>query len=376
MAGAGIGGTTAAAALAHDGFEVVLLERASNLDHVAVGGGIHLWPNGQKALGYLDGRDQALRDELDADARLKRASFETFRGGRLVRWDTHATLSVLRGTLHRHLRDALPAGAVRTDSAVVRYEEHGDGVTVVLGGGETVDADALVAADGVRSTVRGQLLADGPPRYAGYSTWTAVVDTEHPTAPPGLFRILFGRGARFVYYHVGQSKVYWEATVALPEGGSDAPGGHRDALLPHFDDFAEPTTAFISATDESAIVRGDIYDRPPTKTWVSGRVALLGDAAHPMTNALGQGANQAMEDAIVLADSLKGAPELGAALLDYQRRRVPRANRMVTLSHRLAWMHMWRSRPAVAARTAMLRTVGPFAVNATRKDAMRDFLAT
>lgn len=375
VAGAGIGGTTAAAALAHDGFDVAVLERAPNLDHVAVGGGIHLWPNGQKALAYLDGRDRALRDELDADARLKRASFETFRGGRMVQWDTHDTLSVLRGTLHRHLGAAVPAAAVRTDAVVEHYAEHADGVTVTLAGGETIDADALIAADGVRSTIRAQLLADGPPRYAGYSTWTGVVDAEHPAAPPGLFRILFGRGARFLYYYVGHRKLYWEATVALPEG-HDFGEGHQDALLSQFAAFAEPTATLISATDESTIVRGDIYDRPPTKTWVSGRVALLGDAAHPMTNALGQGANQAMEDAIVLSDSLKGAPDIGAGLLAYQRRRVPRANHMVKLSRRLAWMHMWRSRSAVAARTAMLSTVGRVGVNATRKDAMRDFMAT
>lgn len=376
MAGAGIGGMTAAAALAHDGFDVVVLERAPNLDHVAVGGGIHLWPNGQKALAYLDGRDRRLRDELEPEAQLQRASFETWRGTRMVEWDTHETLCVLRGTLHRILRDAVPRDALRTGAALESYEDRGDGVVVTVAGGDTVEADLLVGADGLRSVVRSRLLGDGPPRYTGYSTWTAIVDAKHPSAPPGLFRILFGRGARFLYYPVGRGKLYWEATVALPEGTADAAGNHRDALLSYLAGFAEPTGALISAADEAAIVRGDVYDRPPAKTWVSGRVALLGDAAHPMTNALGQGANQAMEDAIVLADSLKGADDATTGLLTYQRRRIPRANKMVKLSHTIAGVHMWRSRPAVAMRTAIMRTLGPVLVNATRNDAMRDFMAT
>jgi 2-polyprenyl-6-methoxyphenol hydroxylase-like FAD-dependent oxidoreductase len=375
IAGAGIGGMTAAAALTHKGVDAVVLERAPTLDHIRVGGGIHLWPNGQQALAYIDGRDKRLREELDPDAHLKHASFDTWRGSRMFQWDTHDTLCVTRGALHRALSDAVPEGVVRTDAAVAKYEEHGDGVSVTLASGEAIEADALVGADGAQSTVRAQLLGDGRPRYAGYTTWIGVVEFEHPNAPPGLFRILFGHGARFLYFPIGGGKLYWEASVGLPEGGRDPAGGHRETLLSHFSQFAEPTVPLISATDDEAIVRGDIYDRPPAPSWGSGRVTLLGDAAHPMTNALGQGANQAMEDAVVLADSLALGAEVTAALQEYQRRRIPRASKIQKLSHRLAGVHMWRRRPAVWSRTAFLRTLGPFVINAMRKDVSGDFLA-
>jgi 2-polyprenyl-6-methoxyphenol hydroxylase-like FAD-dependent oxidoreductase len=313
IAGAGIGGMTAAGALTHKRVEVLVLERAANLDHVRVGGGLHLWPNGQRALDYIGGSSERLREELDPDAYLQRASFDNWRGSAMHEWDTHDTLCVTRGGLHRALSDAVPANAVRTDAAVSGYEERDDGVSVMLASGETIEADGLVGADGIQSTIRSQLLGDGPPRYAGYTTWIGVTEFEHPEAPPGLFRILFGHGARFLYFPVGGGRQYWEASVAVPEGGRDPDGGHRDALLTHFSRYAEPTVPLISATDDAGIVRFDIYDRAPAKSWGSGRVTLLGDAAHPMTNAFGQGANQAMEDAVVLADSLSRESTVTAA---------------------------------------------------------------
>jgi 2-polyprenyl-6-methoxyphenol hydroxylase-like FAD-dependent oxidoreductase len=376
IAGAGIGGMMAAGALARNSADVVVLERASNLDHIQVGGGLHLWPNGQKALDYLaDGASDRLRAKLDPDTYLKRASFDDWRGSSMLTWDTHDTLCVTRGDLHRAISETVPSGVVRTDAAVASYEDAGDRVVVTLASGNTVEGDALVGADGLRSTVRSQVLRDGPPRYVGYTTWVGVTKLEHPAAPPGLFRILFGHGARFLFYPVGRGEFYWEATVAVPEGSHHPTKRHREVLLSHFAQFAEPTAALISATDDSAIVWADNYDRKPSETWSAGRVTLLGDAAHPMVNALGQGANQAMEDAVVLADSVAKNDDLIAALREYQRRRTPRANKIQKLSHTISRVHMWRSRPAVWARTAFLRTLGSIVINATRKDVTRDFMA-
>jgi 2-polyprenyl-6-methoxyphenol hydroxylase-like FAD-dependent oxidoreductase len=111
----------------------------------------------------------------------------------------------------------------------------------------------------------------------------------------------------------------------------------------------------IAATDESAILRNDIYDRPPLKQWSSARVTLLGDAAHPTTPNLGQGACQAIEDAVVLAQCLAGEPEVGAALRRYESARIPRTTRIVLLSRRFGQIGQLQSPLLCRLRDAVVR---------------------
>jgi 2-polyprenyl-6-methoxyphenol hydroxylase-like FAD-dependent oxidoreductase len=154
-------------------------------------------------------------------------------------------------------------------------------------------------------------------------------------------------------------RVYWYATESVPEGQGDPLEGRKQGLLKLFRGWHEPVEALIEATDESAILRNDVYDRPALRRWSVGRATLLGDAAHPMTPDMGQGACQAIEDAVVLADCLSQGSEVAEALRAYESRRIPRTRRVVRESRQAGTIAQWSNPLACRLRKALLRS--PFA---------------
>lgn len=153
----------------------------------------------------------------------------------------------------------------------------------------------------------------------------------------------WGPGRRFGMVPIERGRVYWFATLNTPPGGRDEPRQARSTLLRLFGDWHLPIAALLEATPEEAILRNDILHRMPVRTWGTGRVTLLGDAAHPMTPNLGQGACQAIEDAVVLANCLRDAADPIQALRHYETRRIPRANGFVLGSLRLGRIAQWES---------------------------------
>jgi 2-polyprenyl-6-methoxyphenol hydroxylase-like FAD-dependent oxidoreductase len=219
---------------------------------------------------------------------------------------------------------------------VTGYEARPDGVTLRFSSGPAVEGALLVGADGLRSAVRGQLLADGEPRYAGYVAWRGVADTREGVG--AVATEAWGRGRRFGLVPIDGDRTYWFATHNATAGGGDQSDLVRDTLLRLFQGWLPPIREVLLATPGDSILRGDIQDRPPAARWGEGRVTLLGDAAHPMTPNLGQGACQAIEDAVVLARELSatgvGADPV-ATLRRYEAARAPRANAVVTAARRL-----------------------------------------
>jgi 2-polyprenyl-6-methoxyphenol hydroxylase-like FAD-dependent oxidoreductase len=147
---------------------------------------------------------------------------------------------------------------------------------------------------------------------------------------------MWGRGARFLFYRIGPEEVYWEGTFAAPAGGGEPVEQRRQAVLERFKGWSAPTQRIVEATEQTAITRADMYDRPPSKQWGVERVTLIGDAAHAMTNALGQGANQAIEDAVVLARCVADGADPVKGLRDYEAERIPRTTKFASMSWSLA----------------------------------------
>jgi 2-polyprenyl-6-methoxyphenol hydroxylase-like FAD-dependent oxidoreductase len=173
--------------------------------------------------------------------------------------------------------------------------------------------------------VRRQLAGDEKPRFAGYASWQAVADYRDEATPNGLFWIVWGPGARFLFYRVSAESVYWEGIFATPEGQGDPPGGRKQAVLDRYAGWTHPVEAIVAATEEHAISRADAYDRKPLKRWGEGDVTLLGDAAHAMLPFAAQGAAMAIEDAAVLADCLSRQPgNATEAFRQYATLRQPR----------------------------------------------------
>ncbi|MCE9573195.1 MAG: FAD-dependent monooxygenase, partial [Deltaproteobacteria bacterium] len=264
-------------------------------------------------------------------------------------------IAIHRARLHAALLDAAGRERVRTDAGVTGYAARQGGVTVHTTAGD-LEADLLVGADGLHSAVRAQLVGDGAPRYAGYTSWRGVTtEAAAGIALDARTTEAWGRGARFGVVGIGGGEVYWFAVADAPAGEQDD-GDPRPALAARFAGWHPPIEALIAATPAERIVRTDIRDRPPITTWARDRVVLLGDAAHPMTPNLGQGGGQAIEDAVALDACLAEAPGATAeALARYQHIRVARANRIVRDSRRMGAVGQWRNPVACWLRDLALR---------------------
>ncbi|MBP2580709.1 2-polyprenyl-6-methoxyphenol hydroxylase-like FAD-dependent oxidoreductase [Streptomyces sp. PvR006] len=379
--GAGIGGLTAAVALHRGGWQVTVLERAADL--APVGAGIGLAPNAQRALDVI-GLGDRVRDlaAWQGDGGMRAP------GGRwLARTDAAAAAARFGGPLvllHRAtlvgiLTSALPDGAVRTGAAATLVDPGDDRrpARVATPDGE-IEAALVVAADGIRSAARHTLFPDHPgPRYAGCTTWRVVVPApERPFAPHETW----GAGRLWGTQPLKDGRIYAYAMAAAPAGGR-APDDERAELLRLFGDWHHPVPEILAATDPAGVLRHDVHHLPdPLPAFHRGRVALLGDAAHAMMPSLGQGGNQAVEDAVVLAHhvgpaadaehsgSAPGPHPAGPAtdfvpsrdLAAYTADRLPRTTAIVRKAARTGAVTLLAARPAVALRSALVSAVSRF----------------
>jgi 2-polyprenyl-6-methoxyphenol hydroxylase-like FAD-dependent oxidoreductase len=282
-----------------------------------------------------------------------RSAILTWEGRELTR----VPPDLLEGTIALHRADlqtelAAAVGEVRLGVEVTAVEQGDDGVLATGADGREERGDLLIGADGLSSVVR-HAIADVEPRYAGYTAWRGVSPVP---VEPGRLTESWGVGERFGLVDIGRGRTYWFATKNAPEGESDEPQGRKAEIVRRFSAWHEPIAAIVEAADETAILRNDVFDLEPLPRWSNGRVVLVGDAAHATTPGVGQGAAQAIEDAVVLADRLARRGELGAALAEYEAIRRPRAEAVLKLSRRvdmaaqLASPLGWRLRNALVRR--------------------------
>lgn len=351
--GSGIGGLSAGIALRQAGLEVEVFERASELREV--GAGLSLWANALTALRHLGLREETLRHGVADGAS---GGIRTWRGETLVAADSGAlrdrfgetVVGVHRAALQRLLLSALGETRVRLGKSLSHVEEADEHVTAHFADGTTARGDLLIGADGLHSVVRAQLHGARPPRYAGYSAWRAVIPFKLLPGQGGEF---WGDGKRFGCLLLTGGRVYWFAVRTQPEGVE----GGEENLLRLFRGWSPPVEALIAATPKSAVLHNDIYDRPVLARWGRGRVTLLGDAAHPMTPNLGQGACQALEDAVILGTCLAREIDVPTALRHYEAVRRPRTHRIVQQS-RLLGVIAQASNPLLAElRNALFKHV-------------------
>jgi 2-polyprenyl-6-methoxyphenol hydroxylase-like FAD-dependent oxidoreductase len=343
VVGGGIGGLCAAIALRRAGHEVTVFERTGRLE--AAGAGITLFTNAMHGLDAL-----GMRESVATRAAAARKIAILLADGRELASTPRdlfdGAVAVHRGDLQAVLADT--AGEVRLGTEVTGL---GDSV-VRLADGSEERADLVVGADGVHSLVRRSLWPDSRPRYAGYTAWRGVTELA---LDPGRWTESWGAGERFGLIDLGAGRTYWFATKNAPEKEGDEPGGRRDELLRRFSDWHEPIRDVLEAAQEEAILRNDVYYLDPLPAWSKGRVVLLGDAAHATTPGIGQGAAQAIEDAVVLVRSLAEHPSVSEALADYETKRRPRAERVLKISRRADKGGQLEGRLACTIRNTLVR---------------------
>lgn len=369
IAGAGIGGLSAALALARKGFRVVLLERARRLEET--GAGIQLSPNASRVLIGLGLRamlePQAVAPEAIRIARSSGREIVRIPLGSPIEFRFGAPYWVIhRADLQAALVQAVAAQPdidLRLGTEVTDFATHPRGVTVKA---QVVDAVieetglALIGADGVWSNIRTRLDDRHLPRFAGRTAWRAVVPIEAVDAEfrERITHLWLGSDAHLVNYPVRAGRlVNLVATVHdnYQEAGWSAPG-ESQALLARFAHWSEPARRLLAAPDRW--LKWALFDRAPARRWGRGPVTLLGDAAHPMLPFLAQGGAMAIEDAAVLADCLargETAPE--TSLRAYEGQRRPRTGR-VQLEARSNNVTYHLGGPAALARDAALRSLG------------------
>ena len=335
IVGGGIGGLATAIALRRAGHEVQILERASQA--AEVGAGLAIWPNGCRALAALGAGDTR-------GLGVRRLQLRSWRG-RLLGEMPLAELKgrygfelilMHRTDLHGSLLEILGRNAIQLGSEVIGFEPAGSRVRVALRSGRQCDADLLVGADGIRSTVRQALLADGEPRFSGATCWRGVTTFTLEEGSGTAFN-WWGRGGEFGIFPLHDGRVYWFGVQNRPSGEADSPRGRKADAMAAFASWPEVISAVVQATDEGSVLRNDLYDRPPVRSWSWGRVTLVGDAAHPLLPNAAQGACQALEDAVALGNALQSG-SIEGGLKIYEARRVKAANSVVSRAHQTARM--------------------------------------
>jgi 2-polyprenyl-6-methoxyphenol hydroxylase-like FAD-dependent oxidoreductase len=350
--GGGIGGLATAIGLRLHGHEPIVFEQASQLREV--GAGVSLWPNALRAADHL-GIGDAIHQQAVSEGQGGMRSWDGMLLSEMDIEEFRATLGDVTVVLHRAellalLHQALGDVPVTLSARCLTVTQDEQGVVAHFADGTQAQGDLLIGADGLRSKVRESLFGFAPPTYSGYTGWRAIIEFEHTKLTAG---ISIGRGAQVGQVPMSHNRVYWFATQNLPEGEAPLPGGDKQGLLDIFHDWHAPIPELIATIDEDALLRDDIYDRTPIREWGRERVTLLGDAAHPMTPNMGQGACQALEDAVVLTHCVGSIDDSIQALRAYEQRRMKRANTIVRQSRLLGRILQLNNTPLCWMRDAV-----------------------
>ena len=337
ISGGGIGGLVTAYALARKGFPVRVFEQSPEFKEV--GAGIQLGPNIFSALEKI-----GLKDEILADAH--RPPAQEMRDALTGKLITHIPLDgkfierfgqpyavTHRADIHGTFLKACKSSnlvTLETSRRVDGYEDHGNHVTVTLENGERADGRALIACDGMWSSIRERIVGDGKPRVSGHIAYRGVLKREQ--VPADLWRpdVVLWAGPRchFVHYPLLRGELFNLVAVFHSdhyEEGWNAEGS-KELLWKHFQGLRPEVMRLLELIDTWRM--WVLCDREPVKNWTKGRVTLLGDAAHPMLQYLAQGACMATEDAVVLAEKVAATPDdPAAAFAAYQQERYLRTAR-------------------------------------------------
>lgn len=333
VVGGGIGGLATAVFLRHRGIRATVYEQAAQLREV--GAGVFVYPNSLRQI-----------ERIGLGAAMAAVGARVGPGSAYCRMDGSVVGKVLttdssgwngmygmhRADLLQVFADALPADAIHTGHRAVDFTQDADGACVRFENGREVRADVVIGADGIHSTMQRFVVEPSPPVYSGFRAYRGLLPAERvPNWPREAHLIWMGHGKHFMVFPVRRGELlnyvgFVPTATATVESWSAI--GDRDELAAAFDGWDPRVTELLSKV--TSCFWWGLYDRAPLPRWVHGRLTLLGDAAHPMLPHLGQGVNQAIEDATALSILLQAAAQgrltIEQALQRYEALRHPRAS--------------------------------------------------
>ncbi len=353
IVGGGIGGLTLAAALRLKGIHAEVVERAAAW--APVGAGIVLGLNAMKVLGRIGLAGAVARRGLEVGAaRVTDARGRTLTALNLrsLPNDAGRAYALHRAALHEALLTGVDPASIRLNTTLKAIEQDASRVAVQFSDGARGEFDAVIGADGIRSVTRWLTFGESPLYYSGYTCWRFVARGEFKNADTWE---MWGRGRRFGIVPLGDGRVYCFTTLNAPQNDSTQRNISLQDFRKLFAGFEGPAPELLASLESADQLLWNDLEEVWLDTWVKGRVALLGDAAHAMTPNMGQGAAMAIEDAFVLAEELAGTADVPATLQRYEARRRERVDFVQTRSRRFGVVAQWESAPACALRNFLAR---------------------
>lgn len=344
IVGGGIGGLAAAVAMQKAGLKVTVFEQSAAITEV--GAGISISPNAALAIKALGLAEEFHRVAYAPEYQVVRhwesgkQLAQVTRGARLMETYGERYYTVHRADLQGLLAKAVSAhdpDAIRLGHRFERFEQDADGVTVHFSGGQSARGDVLLGADGVRSRVRSQLFGPEEVRFTGFIAYRGLVPMElvPKEAMDPACQVWMGRRLMLNRYPVSGGKLLNFVAFALRSGWEDegwSTPASKAEILQDYAGWHPHVTKIIEAAPEASLFKWALCARSALMRWVDGRVALLGDAAHPVLPYLGQGAVMALEDSVILGRALSAAPNIEEGLARYEAARVGRTRFIVERS--------------------------------------------
>lgn len=355
--GGGIGGLATAIALNLKGIRSTVFEKSPG--HDPNGAGLALWQNATRILDEF-----GLLNPLSALGQsLQTSETRTPNGQRLgtVRLQKLAdrfgfpSLVLLRSDLQKTLLDALPKSQVHFGKTFLRLERIQESVTAHFADGSSATGTAVVFADGIHSGARSTIFKSPELRYAGRVSWRGIAQFDRPVLSDANLEIL-GKGRRIGIFPLPGNTAYWYAAVNMPEAEAFRQNRSPEGVRQHFEGWTDPVSLLFEHTPMERLILTNINWSPGGIGKIAlENMVLLGDAAHPMTPDLGQGACQAIEDAAVLADCLSQKSSVLEAFQAYEKLRSGRVRAIAANSYRMGRLRQMGSPVGVALRNALFR---------------------
>lgn len=354
--GGGIGGLTTAIALNKIGLQSTIYEAASEIK--AVGAGISLAGNAIKAFQKLK-----IDQEIIIEGRLLERFFIKDETGETITQTKSLTanysdannFTIHRANLHRVLMGFLDPGQIVTNQCGVDFEHKGEKILLYFSDGSSKSVDYLIASDGIHSAIRSKLLPNSKPRFAGYTCWRAVIDTLNLDLKETSET--WGPKGRFGIVPLTHGKLYWFACIKAKENDERLKNFTIDDLKNIFQDYHKPIPEILEQTKDKNLIWNDIMDIVPIKHYAFKNILLLGDAAHATTPNMGQGACQAIEDAVILADELEKAKSIQEGFIAFENRRIKRTHYIINQSRTVGKVAQMQNKFTSGIRNFIFRSL-------------------